>query len=105
MAIDFKKRVENFFCEHCGHQVKGNGYTNHCPACLWSKHVDIEPGDRAADCGGMMEPIATETKNGEERIIHKCQKCDHEKVNKVADEDNRDKIIEITQNATGNNKE
>ena len=59
----FNRRIEDFTCEHCGTEVHGNGYTNHCPNCLWSKHVDINPGDRAADCGGLMEPIAVEIQN------------------------------------------
>ncbi|MBR6751902.1 MAG: RNHCP domain-containing protein, partial [Alphaproteobacteria bacterium] len=42
----FVKRVENFTCAHCGAEVFGNGYTNHCPKCLWSRHVDNNPGDR-----------------------------------------------------------
>ena len=50
----FIKVKEDFVCEHCGAEVKGDGYTNHCPKCLWSKHVDVHPGDRAAECGGMM---------------------------------------------------
>jgi Zn finger protein HypA/HybF involved in hydrogenase expression len=48
----FKRTIEDFTCEHCGEQVTGNGFTNHCPQCLWSKHVDIDPGDRLALCGG-----------------------------------------------------
>lgn len=42
----FTKTVEDFICAHCGTHVRGNGYTNHCPECLWSKHVDNNPGDR-----------------------------------------------------------
>jgi hypothetical protein len=40
----FQKTVEDFVCEHCGHPVAGNGYTNHCSQCLWSKHVDDNSG-------------------------------------------------------------
>ena len=54
----FQKNVEDFVCGNCGGEVVGNGYTNHCPKCLWSKHVDINPGDRAEKCGGMMKPIS-----------------------------------------------
>ncbi len=73
--MSFTKRKEDFICEHCGAQVVGNGYTNHCPNCLWSKHVDVDPGDRAANCGGMMEPIALEGSTPNYRIVHKCEKC------------------------------
>ena len=30
----------------------GTRHRNHCPNCLASVHLDDEPGDRAADCGG-----------------------------------------------------
>jgi len=51
MARLFTRNIENFTCERCGAAVEGNGFTNHCPACLCSKHVDINPGDRAAARG------------------------------------------------------
>ena len=50
----FTRVVEDFTCGQCGAAVTGDGYTNHCPLCLWSRHVDINPGDRAAECGGLM---------------------------------------------------
>lgn len=96
MSRKFIKTIENFTCEHCGREIKGTGYTNHCPFCLWSKHVDINPGDRAASCGGMMEPIAVEEKGGEYAIVYKCQKCGHKKKNKATRDDNFDEIIRIS---------
>lgn len=71
----FVKKVEDFTCEHCGAEVHGTGYTNHCPRCLWSKHVDTTPGDRAESCGGMMRPIALEGTTPHYRIVHKCMRC------------------------------
>jgi len=71
----FKKTVENFVCEHCGHENIGSGFTNHCEKCLWSKHVDVDPGDREEKCGGMMEPVEVGVKNSEYRILNRCQKC------------------------------
>ncbi|MFA6992594.1 MAG: RNHCP domain-containing protein, partial [Candidatus Gracilibacteria bacterium] len=41
MPKRFSRTIEDFVCEKCGAKVKGDGYTNHCPKCLWSKHVDI----------------------------------------------------------------
>ncbi|MDR3571792.1 MAG: RNHCP domain-containing protein [Candidatus Pacebacteria bacterium] len=73
--MSFIRRKEDFTCEHCGARVQGSGYTNHCPNCLWSKHVDIDPGDRAATCGGMMEPIALEGSTPHYRIVHRCMRC------------------------------
>ena len=96
MSSKFKKTKENFTCENCGFVVEGTGYTNHCPQCLWSKHVDIFPGDRAGDCGGMMEPTRVEKKGKEYIIIHKCIKCGIEKLNKAIKEDNFQTIIQIS---------
>ena len=87
MAQNFIKNKEDFTCEHCGGTVKGNGYTNHCPKCLWSKHVDTVPGDRTADCGGLMEPVSLEQAGGEFVLTYKCLKCGHQKPNKTAPED------------------
>lgn len=92
----FNRRIENFTCEHCGREVTGNGYTNHCPNCLWSKHVDINPGDREADCGGLMEPINLEMKNGEYVITQRCRKCGHIRKNKAAPEDNFEELLKLS---------
>lgn len=94
----FTKKVENFICENCGKSVIGNGYTNHCPFCLYSKHVDINPGDRSCNCGGLMKPIEIQQKNGEFVILHKCIKCGFERKNKVQENDDINKIIEISKN-------
>ncbi len=92
----FQKRKENFKCEKCGTFVEGDGYTNHCPNCLWSKHVDINPGDRKADCKGMMEPVQVLTSGGKHVIVHECKKCGKVMKNKAASDDSIDKIIEIS---------
>jgi hypothetical protein len=94
----FIRTVEDFVCENCGKKVAGNGYTNHCPSCLYSKHVDINPGDRMSNCGGLMKPIEIQQKNGEFIILHKCEKCGFERKNKVSSEDNVDTIIKISKN-------
>lgn len=92
---NFTKRIENFVCENCGFEVIGNGFTNHCPKCLHSKHVDINPGDRACNCGGLMKPMEILQKNGEFVILHRCEKCGFERKNKVADEDDREKLFDV----------
>jgi len=92
----FQKRVENFICDHCGFFIEGSGYTDHCPKCLWSKHLDINPGDRYADCKGMMEPIGVEIKNGEYTIYYKCQKCGYKHRVKSAADDNFNEIIKLS---------
>jgi hypothetical protein len=89
----FRKKVENFTCGNCGFSVIGNGYTNHCPKCLFSKHVDINPGDRASDCGGMMQPVAIEYERAEYILTHKCVTCGHAKRNKVQASDDPDAVV------------
>lgn len=92
----FQKTKEDFICGHCGQEVAGNGYTNHCSRCLWSKHVDINPGDRSANCGGMMEPVSVEVKSGEYTITHRCVKCGFEKRNKTSKDDNFEVVLQIS---------
>ncbi len=92
----FTKTVEDFNCAHCGAVVHGNGYTNHCHVCLWSRHVDNNPGDRAATCGGMMRPIAAQPDGDKFIITHKCEKCGKVKRQKTSDDDSIDAIIEIS---------
>lgn len=74
----FVKNDSGFVCSHCGKKVEPLGYTsrNHCPFCLWSRHVDVNPGDRAAECGGDMEPVRVfpDARRGYV-IVHRCQKC------------------------------
>lgn len=91
----FKRNKEDFDCEQCGEHVIGNGYTNHCPNCLWSKHVDVDPGDRAATCHGAMEPREIQTKGAEYVIAHTCVRCGHVKNNKISRDDNMEKAIAI----------
>ena len=95
----FQRRDEDFKCEHCGAKVAGNGYTNHCPKCLWSKHVDVHPGDRAEACGGMMEPIRIEGTTDAYRLIHKCKRCDMVRKNDVAKNDDPEALIALAAKA------
>ena len=95
MSRKFQRRIEDFVCENCGNSVTGTGFTNHCPVCLWSKHVDINPGDREETCQGMMEPVAVEKKRDEYRILFCCVKCGVEHWNKAAKEDDFEVILQI----------
>lgn len=87
MSLKFQRNIEDFTCENCSYQVKGTGYTNHCPKCLYSKHVDVNPGDRAELCGGLMKPVQLIMKKGKYSIVHLCMKCGEERVNKAAPDD------------------
>ncbi len=95
MAKKFIRTKEDFVCEKCGFMVIGDGFTNHCPKCLYSKHVDINPGDRQSKCQGLMAPIAIEGTQKKYFILHKCIVCGFEKRNKVVDSDSFDAVTEI----------
>ena len=73
----FNHLDEGFICEHCQKEVTPLGYTSrdHCPYCLYSKHVDINPGDRQNNCKGLLKPIQLEKFKDTFKIIYKCQKC------------------------------
>ena len=74
----------------------GSDHRNHCPNCLTSLHVDIEPGDRESGCGGVMDPVAVWVrKNGEWAIIHRCRRCGALSSNRVAADDNPMKLMSI----------
>ena len=91
----FQKRNEDFVCGQCGEHVEGNGYTNHCPKCLWSTHLDINPGDRANQCGGMMQPLRVEGSSPHYRIIHRCVRCAVEKKITVSANDSHKAVVAL----------
>lgn len=95
MVKKFSRYVEDFICEHCHDHVKGNGYTNHCPSCLYSKHVDKNPGDRSASCHGLMEPIEVMVKGDQYILTHRCIRCQTMKRNKTAKNDNFSAILRL----------
>ncbi len=97
MSRRFQRKIEDFVCGNCGFAVQGTGYTNHCPRCLWSRHVDLMPGDRQADCDGLMEPIAVAGTTGEYRILHRCQICSVEKWNQASPADDFDRLLLIAE--------
>ena len=91
---------EDFICEKCGQFVSKSKYTarDHCPNCLYSKHVDINPGDRLNDCKGLLEPIGIEKFKDTYKIIYRCQKCHQNHKNIIHDDDNMDLIIKLSVN-------
>lgn len=108
-SFEHQRRHESdgFTCIHCKLQVPGQArgvwggetvgtkHRNHCPACLYSRHVDETPGDRASPCKGVMEPIGIEVRGGarprfgegEWAIIHRCTSCGELRTNRVAGDD------------------
>ncbi len=91
----FRRNKEDFVCEHCGKEVIGDGYTNHCPNCLWSKHVDKDPGDRLEACGGMMKPISVEGGTPDYVITHRCENCGFTRRNKAQKMDDPAALIAL----------
>ena len=99
---DYRTRPcgDAFTCKVCGRLVTpenaGSGHRNHCPNCLSSLHLDVEPGDRAAGCGGIMEPVAVRVRRGGEwAVIHRCRRCGALSSNRVAADDNPVKLMSI----------
>lgn len=103
------QKTENigFVCENCGVEVlpvTNGSYRNHCPFCLYSKHVDVNPGDRQSKCKGLMKPVDVRyhTKKGYQ-ITHQCERCGTKQVNKAAmntlQADDLEKIIKLMQAA------
>ena len=83
----FRKNDGGFTCAVCGREVAPLGYTsrNHCPFCLSSVHLDVNPGDRAAGCGGIMDAVQTEPDPTKGFVIyHRCRKCGVVRRNKAA---------------------
>ncbi|MEG1363268.1 MAG: RNHCP domain-containing protein [Clostridia bacterium] len=93
----FKKNDNSFICCNCNKKVEKLKYTSrdHCNNCLYSIHVDIEPGDRLNDCLGLLVPINVIAKKDFYDIIYRCNKCDKIVVNKSAIDDNMDTILRI----------
>lgn len=93
-------RFRYFRCKKCGEEVSlkawGTKNRNHCPRCLYSLHVDEDVGDRKSKCSGLMKPIAKMYKiDGEEVLVHKCEKCGVIRKNRVAGDDAYKKTEEL----------
>lgn len=98
-ASKFTEIDEEFICENCNKEVSKLGYScrNHCPYCLHSKHVDINPGDRLETCHGTLEPIEIEQSNKKGYVIvFKCKKCGQIRKNKAAKDDDMNEIIKVS---------
>ena len=98
--------TDSFTCRNCGRLVvsagAGSSHRNHCPNCLASLHLDVEPGDRESECGGLMEPVAVWVrKNGEWAIIHRCRICGAMSSNRVAADDNPMILMSIAMRPLG----
>lgn len=106
-----------FICSNCGIKVSyskvlGTENRNHCPACLWSRHVDEKTGDRSSSCNGKMKPLGLtfkktrenkygQKKVGELMLIHQCRNCGKVSLNRIAGDDNTEAILDVFNNSQG----
>lgn len=110
-----KTKKQDFKCCHCFRQVSysktiGTAHRNHCPFCLWSKHVDFKkPGDRKSNCKSKMMPIGLtfkqegidkygRKKQGELMVVHQCFKCKKISINRIAGDDMSKTIFKVLKN-------
>lgn len=96
----FTELDEEFICLNCGKKVSKLNYSSrdHCPYCLYSLHVDINPGDRQNTCKGLLKPIDIEKYKDTYKIIYKCTACGELHKNIMAKDDNYDEILKISSN-------
>lgn len=107
-----KSKTFSFRCSHCRalvtvNEQTGKAHRNHCPFCLWSKHVDDEKaGDRKSTCGAGMTPIGLTFKReapkkygpdkpGELMLIHECKQCGQLRINRLSADDNTEVILQV----------
>jgi hypothetical protein len=85
--------------------LSGVNNRNHCPYCLWSRHLDLfSAGDRLSACKGQMKPIGLTMKKsrnkyriksrGELMLIHECVECGDLSINRIAADDDPDSVME-----------
>ena len=93
----FTEKNESFTCIACGREVPHHPSSSrdHCRHCLTGLHVDVHPGDRLNDCGGVLTPIGLQTKGGKTKIVYRCETCGARVFNLVAPDDNRELIAEL----------
>jgi hypothetical protein len=109
-AVDWKNA--DFRCVHCRAYVTaqflfaGVHNRNHCPYCLWSRHLDLhEAGDRLSACKGSMQPVGLTLKKqrkkytnggqGELMLVHRCSECSRVSINRIAADDDPGLMLEI----------
>lgn len=102
---------DGFTCKKCGFFVNANPYVsgvqnrNHCPCCLWSRHMDLlKAGDRLSACKALMKPIGLTVKRngkkygperGELMLVHQCTGCATISINRIAADDIPQILLEV----------
>jgi ribosomal protein L37AE/L43A len=107
----------DFTCKHCGFFISSQRAAsgvinrNHCPYCLYSRHVDLhQAGDRLCACRGLMKPVGMTIKNsrdkyatsqnGELMLVHRCTQCNRLSINRVAADDDPMKLLAVFKNSS-----
>ena len=122
MTRDFKW-AQDFKCAHCHGYVSGEPLLsgvrnrNHCPYCLWSRHLDLyQSGDRLSACKAGMQPVGLTLKitwkkyrfseGGELMLIHQCIECESLSINRIAADDDAERIFDLFEGSLemGDNK-
>lgn len=101
----------DFRCAHChnmvssAHWLSGVNNRNHCPYCLWSRHLDLySAGDRLSACKAPMQPVALTTKRGRNKyghgggelmLVHLCTDCRDVSINRIAADDDAGTLLEV----------
>jgi hypothetical protein len=101
----------DFRCAHChqivssAHLLSGVNNRNHCPYCLWSRHLDLyTAGDRLSACKAPMQPLALTAKRrrnkygqdrGELMLVHQCTDCGDVSINRIAADDDAHTLLGI----------
>ena len=105
----FVNEVSSFKCIHCHAHIlfipSQGRHRNHCPYCLWSRHLDLyQAGDRLSAFRGGMQPVGLTRKqtwkkyggsNGELMVIHRCTGCNAVSINRLAEDDDEETLLEI----------
>ena len=103
---------DDFRCLHCGYHVSANPILsgvvnrNHCPYCLWSRHLDLlAAGDRLSVCKAPMQPLGLTVKkahkkysragSGELMVVHACTDCGKVAINRIAADDDVEMLLEV----------
>jgi hypothetical protein len=106
-----KDYMLGFKCSHCHAFIttesglSGVQNRNHCPYCLWSRHLDLyEAGDRLSACKALMQPIGLTTKHtrkkygpgdGEFMLVHACTDCEAISINRIAADDDPQTLFTV----------
>ena len=117
MRINFKDINADFTCKNCGWfvsasmGVSGVVNRNHCPYCLYSRHVDLfEAGDRLCACKALMTPVGVTLKRnkdkyalrgGELMLVHCCTDCGALSINRIAADDDTVVILAAFERGIG----